>query len=244
MLDCFAVLVYLFLVDLDKHKAVRVVPASSTLATLKVELDSLVSSFKRIDWHSYGDIFSLKLVLAFCNAFYFSNFSLSLQERFHLTPTTVGYLISFQSFVGAMSGILSSSVQSLYTKMYGGRDVTQTRVVHAFGLLAFALLALWGSTSAMMLVVLVAPIGASNAALRDLLTALLFRRCPVSQRGSMVGSAQSLSSMARMTAPLVAGVAVDSAGSAATVALAQMAATAGLVLSVKMAKQTPKRSTR
>lgn len=154
---------------------------------------------KDIDWHIFWDIFLIRFFLSFSSLVYRSNFSLLINQNFGASPVVIGYLISFQGIISAVAGFFTGQVSKIY------RD-SQQELYHGSILMTLALLGLTVAPSLSLLLLCLIPLCISTAVIRVSGSAVTISRCEPSQIGSVTGFGQSISSVARMVTPMVAGV--------------------------------------
>ncbi|KAJ9581713.1 hypothetical protein L9F63_023101 [Diploptera punctata] len=177
---------------------------SSTRNALSEVLQA-VTNLSRINWPVYWDVFALKFLLGFSQAIHYQNFTLILKDMYDITPKWIGYTISLQGFVGAMTGFIAEWI----SKFYKNDENNFHRTLHGFIVLSISFMCISFAPSLMFVVIYLIPLSASASLLRITTSEIIMQRTPPNQRGSLIGSGQSMSSVARMLAPLCSGIAYD-----------------------------------
>jgi MFS family permease len=167
-----------------------------------------VTRLLHVSWSVYWDVFTLKFLLGFALAVHYQNFSLILKEEYGIAPSVIGYTISFQGVVSAAAGFLSGWIGRFYEK-----DKTYTlQMLHGFGVLTFSFILLSLTPNLTFFLMCLIPVSASSSLLRIVTSEIILQRTAPDQRGSVIGSGQSMSSVARLIAPLCSGFAYDMYG--------------------------------
>lgn len=148
------------------------------------------------------DIMLLRFVLGFSTLVFRSSFSLVLEEKFEFTPKYVGYLTSYQGGVSTIAGFLVGHLTLL-----DSNEIHQTFI----GILALflALSGLTISTTVFSLVCSLTLLCIATSFLRVCLSNLLSSRCSKEKMGAVFGLGQSVTSVARMLAPVAGGLALE-----------------------------------
>jgi MFS family permease len=164
-----------------------------------------VTRLSHVSWSVYWDVFTLKFLLGFAQAVHYQNFSFILKEEYGIAPSGIGYAISFQGLVGATTGFLTGWIDRFYKK---DKDHT-LRTLHGFGVLTFSCILLSLAPNLTFFLICLIPLSASSSLLRIVTSQIILQRTEPDQRGSLIGSGQSMSSVARLIAPLCSGLAYD-----------------------------------
>lgn len=162
-----------------------------------------------VNWSVYWDVFTLKFLLGFAQAVHYQNFSLILKEEYGISPSGIGYTISFQGLVGAATGFLTGWMGRFYKK----DNDHVLRMLHGFAVLALSFVFLSLAPNLTFFLICLIPLSASSSLLRIVTSEVTLQRTESDQRGSLIGSGQSMSSVARLIAPLCSGLAYDMFGS-------------------------------
>ncbi|XP_071440012.1 major facilitator superfamily domain-containing protein 9-like [Hetaerina americana] len=190
-----------------------------------------VIHLRGLNWSLYWDAFSLKLMLAFSVSMLFSNYSLSLQERFDLPPSAIGYTISFQSILGAVSGFGAGAVYRMYDE--GPAKLTQ----HGFIVLAVSFSLIVFCSSLWLFMLALAPLVISTSILRTSLSQWSLEQAPPDQKGSVLGAQHSLSALARMSAPFVAGITQSVCGPKGPSLISLFSSLLGIVIASRVSER-------
>ena len=128
-----------------------------------------------------------------------SNFSLMLMEKYDTSPSINGYIISFNSTVSAFVGFFGGYIAKSYNN-------NAKLLFHLSCLLALTLFCLSVSPSLVVFVILLIPLGLTTSVARICGTALTIERTKGHDIGTLMGFQQSCLSVARMLAPILAGL--------------------------------------
>lgn len=164
-----------------------------------------VTYLSHVSWSVYWDVFTLKFLLVFAQDVHYQNFSLILKEEYSSAPSDIGYIISFQGLVGATSGFLTGWTEKFYKK---DKDHA-LRLSHGFGVLTLSYILLSLAPNLTLFLICLIPHSASSSLLRIVTSQIILQRTEPDQTGSLIGSGQSISSVARLIAPLCSGLAYD-----------------------------------
>ncbi|XP_069685454.1 major facilitator superfamily domain-containing protein 9-like [Periplaneta americana] len=164
-----------------------------------------VTHLSQVNWSVYWDVFALRFLLGFSQAVHYQNFSLMLKDHYGITPTGIGYTISLQGLIGATTGFLIGWI----SKFYKNDKDNSIRTLHAFGVLTLSFLFMNLASSLAFFLLCLVPLAAAGSLLRITTSEIILQRTEPDQRGSLIGSAQSMSSIARLVAPLCSGLAFD-----------------------------------
>ncbi|XP_067010305.2 major facilitator superfamily domain-containing protein 9 isoform X2 [Anabrus simplex] len=196
---------YMFVPDVQAETSHK---TSSAQRTLVGEVKKTARLLLEVDWSVYWDVFALKFLLGFSQAFFYTNYSLAIQEKFQVSPKWIGYTISFQGMIGAFSGFLVG----WFNKFYQMDSTFTLRSLHGFLLLVLAYCAVSSAPTLGVFVLSLVPLSVSSSFLRIIGLECVLQRTPLDKRGSVVGSSNSISSIARLVAPLCSGAIHDVAG--------------------------------
>lgn len=162
-------------------------------------------NLSQINWPVYWDVFALKFLLGFAQAVHFQNFTLILKDMYGITPTWIGYTISLQAFVGAIIGFTAEWISKFYK--HDGNNFLRT--MHGFIVFTISFILISFAPSLKFVVLCLIPLSAAGSLLRITTSEIIMQRTAPNQRGSLIGSSQSMSSIARLMAPLCSGIAYD-----------------------------------
>nr|XP_045623138.1 major facilitator superfamily domain-containing protein 9-like isoform X2 [Procambarus clarkii] len=157
---------------------------------------------KDIDWQKFGDIFMIEFFITFATFAYRSSFVLLIDQMFDAGPKIIGYIISFQGIVGALAGFLTGKVSLFY-------DDPTLELFHSSVLQVLSLLGLTLAPTVSLVIVLLIPLSISDTILHTSVSTVLIDRCDPSKIGSVTGFGQCIPAVARMTTPILAGLAQE-----------------------------------
>ncbi|CAL1582046.1 unnamed protein product [Knipowitschia caucasica] len=164
------------------------------------QLSSVGSRIHTVASSDMWDLFLVRLLMAIAIMLYYSNFSLAMEERFSLTPKMTGYLISYSSLLGALSGFLVGPV----TKLYGKN--MHALLFHST-VLTSTLIFLYATAPSVWQVLLTSTFFAISTSIgRTCVTDLELQRGGVQSSGTLIGAGQSVTAVGRVLAPLLSGL--------------------------------------
>nr|CAD7204082.1 unnamed protein product [Timema douglasi] len=188
--------------DADKLYNKQIDTDLSSKKAPHAELLRAVTELANVDWAHYWDVFALKFLLGLAMANFFMQYGLAIQDKFEVSPKWVGYTISFQGTISVASSFSSSWLE----RLYGASDDSRARqMFHSFAVLTISFFLIDYAPSLGMFVIGLLPMSASTSLLRLSTNDMVIRRTPPDKRGSLVGSGNSISSVARLIAPIVSG---------------------------------------
>ncbi|XP_076317379.1 major facilitator superfamily domain-containing protein 9-like isoform X2 [Tachypleus tridentatus] len=206
-------------------------PINTSKAQENAGVMQIIHFIRQIKWLNHWDHLLVRFFLSFAVLIYRSNFALLLEYTFNFSAKTVGYLISFQGIVSAVSGFFVGTLTHWYqyqTKLLLFVAVIQT----------LSLVGLTYAPTTLILMCFLVPLCISNAVGRVSITKITVDRCHKDEIGSVVGLGQSITSMGRLLSPLVAGFAQSISVHGPGVSGAGSAAVGAIILSMMSKKQT------
>jgi MFS family permease len=190
-----------------------------------------------LKWRTYAQYFArpalrplLLQFLFFMLSFttFISGFALFAERRFTWNghpfgPREIGYVFAFVGFLGI---ILQGTLIGRLVRRFG-----ETRLVAAgFSSLAVGYFFLGATTSVVLLLMVAVVAGFGNGVLRPALTSLVTHQSGAREQGVVLGITQSLTSMAAIVAPMVAGLLIEYGMLSAWAWLAAALAAIGLLV--------------
>lgn len=167
------------------------------------QLSSVTSKIRAVASSDMWDLFLVRLLMAIGIMLYYSNFSLAMEERFSLKPKMSGYLISYSSTLGALAGFLVGPV----TQLYGNN--MPALLLHST-MLTCSLIFLYAAAPSVWQVLLSSTFFAISTTIgRTCVTDLELQRGGAQARGTLIGAGQSVTSIGRILAPLLSGLAQE-----------------------------------
>lgn len=164
------------------------------------QLSSVGSKIHIVASSDMWDLFLVRLLMAISIMLYYSNFSLAMEERFSLKPKVTGYLISYSSTLGALSGFLVGPV----TQLYGNN--MPTLLLHST-LLTCSLIFTYAAAASVWQVLLTSTFFSISTNIgRTCVTDLELQRGGLQASGTLIGAGQSVTSVGRIVAPLLSGL--------------------------------------
>jgi MFS family permease len=198
---------------------------------------SLAHKRAALDWRTYAQYFSRPVLrarllqfLCFMLSFstFISGFALFAERRFvwnghPFGPREIGYVFGFVGFLGI---ILQGGLIGRLVRTFGEPRLA----VMGFASLVIGYLGLGFSSSIAALLVVSAIASFGNGVLRPALTSLITHQAGRHEQGVVLGLTQSMTSLASIVAPVVAGLCIEHAHLVVWAVLASALAGIGLVL--------------
>lgn len=164
------------------------------------QLASVCSKIHVVASCDMWDLFLVRLLMAIAIMLYYSNFSLAMEERFLLKPKVTGYLISYSSTLGALSGFLVGPV----TQLYGNN--MPALLLHST-VLTCLLIFMYAAAASVWQVLLTSTFFSISTNIgRTCVTDLELQRGGLQASGTLIGAGQSVTSVGRIVAPLLSGL--------------------------------------
>jgi MFS family permease len=199
---------------------------------------SLAQRREALSWNTYTRYFSrpdlrarLLQFLFFMLSFstFISGFALFAERRFTwgghpFGPREIGYVFGFVGFLGI---ILQGGFIGRLVKTFGESTLTVLGFVSL--VIGYLGLGLAGSISMLLVVSAIASFG--NGVLRPALTSLITQQAGRHEQGVVLGLTQSMTSMASIVAPIIAGLFIEHQHLVLWATLAAALAAVGMVLS-------------
>ncbi|XP_034943816.1 major facilitator superfamily domain-containing protein 9-like [Chelonus insularis] len=219
-----SVIGYIYFRDLPRINSID----QSETKSDSVGIIDAIKNLMNIKWLMFGEIFLLKFMLDMSTGIYHSNYNLKIQEKFDLSPKLSGYTIAFQSLVGVLTGIF---VEDINNKLYKNDENYCKRNLHGFLFMSIAYLGIYFASHLSVFLFWTVILKTSHMFLRIILTDMLMRKCPTNHTGSVTGTANSVSNLARLVTPLLAGLVEDMWEKNSTNFLAAVISTIGVGIS-------------
>ncbi|CAH4031556.1 major facilitator superfamily domain-containing protein 9-like [Pieris brassicae] len=156
----------------------------------------------KVDWSQYWEVFVFKALLGFAMGVYYSNYALYLKTQYELSPKHIGYVISFQGIIGAVSSFLMGYINSYYPN---DKDFSH-RNYHVFLLLSISIFGLCMSSNIMFYSVWLIPMSIGNAVGRLVTLEMILRKSDKEHKGTLIGASNSVASLSGVLSPMAAGL--------------------------------------
>lgn len=165
------------------------------------QLTSVGAQIRMVASSDMWDVFLVRLLMALAIMLYHSNFSLAMEERFHLKPKVTGYIISYSSMLGALAGCLVGPM----TRLYKGN--MSALLLHSTAFTC-SLIFLYAAAGSVWHVLLSSTFFAISTSVgRTCITDLELQRGGNARAsGTLIGAAQSVTAVGRILAPLLSGL--------------------------------------
>ncbi|XP_034834380.1 major facilitator superfamily domain-containing protein 9-like [Maniola hyperantus] len=205
-------------------------PTTSSHSILQSLLSCSKQSFvhlSKVEWSKYSTIFTFQALNSFAMAVYVSNYAPYLKSQYGLSPKHIGYVVSIQGVMGAISSFMMGYINSFYThdKDYSIRNY------HVFLLLSASLLGICLSINIVMYTALLFPLAICNAVGRLVTLEMVLKKSHGDHRGTVIGASNSVRSLAGVVAPLVAGFVGEFFGLAYVIYASLFSTCIGLIMS-------------
>ncbi|KAM9021370.1 major facilitator superfamily domain-containing protein 9 isoform 2-T2 [Ara ararauna] len=168
-----------------------------------IQFTTVLKRIKGIACSDLWDIFLVRLLMSVAILLYYSNFSLALEERFGLKPLFAGYLMSYSSALGVLAGCLLGPITRLY------QHNTYRILLHS-STLTCTLILLYASARSIWMVILSSTFLAFSTTIgRTCIIDLELTIGGNEASGTLLGVGQSVTSVGRILAPLLSGIAQE-----------------------------------
>ena len=148
------------------------------------------------------DMLLIRFVMSLSMLIYRSNYTSMLDYRYGVDAKTTGYIISYGSIVGAISGM---SVGTIYSYV---KDDSKMMLFSAM-LMTSSLFGIAISPSIYTVLICMTPLSLSTAIMRVNSHNLMLKRIKPDEKGAVMGVGDSMTSIARMLSPAIAGFAQE-----------------------------------
>ncbi|KAM9171434.1 major facilitator superfamily domain-containing protein 9 isoform 2-T2 [Pangshura tecta] len=173
------------------------------LQSLWIPLVSVLKRIKSIACSDLWDIFLVRLLMSVAVMLYYSNFVLAIEERFGVKPKLTGYLISYSSTLGALAGFSLGPITRLY------QHNSYALLLHSTALTC-VLIMLYSTAFSIWMVILSSTFLAFSTTVgRTCITDLELTLGGNQASGTLIGVGQSVTSVGRIIAPLLSGIAQE-----------------------------------
>lgn len=148
------------------------------------------------------DLLLIRFVFALGMLIYRSNYTSMLDYRYGVDAKTTGYIISYGSIAGALSGL---SVGTIYSYIKSDAKM----MLFAAILMSSSLFGIAISPNIYTVLMCVAPLSLSTSIMRVNSHNLMLKRIKPEEKGAAMGVGDSMTSIARMVSPAIAGFAQE-----------------------------------
>lgn len=167
----------------------------------------------------------LRFFLTFATLLFRENFTIFLEQRFSISYTAMGRILSFNGIVTTVAAATCGHVSWLYSSI-------AKHVLHATVLLAFSILMATLAPNPVLMTVCLIPMGVATAHLRICVLSLMLMKGQEDQRGMIIGMGDSVASISRMVGPSVVGLLQEWGVYASGYAGSMLAGAAAMVIAV------------
>lgn len=177
---------------------------TNSLAKKKsISVLDFVTLFDKDLWGHLVDVFLMLFLMSLAIIMYRSNYSILLREKYNTSHKTIGYITSLTTIVG----VLASYTVGKIVKMY--KEDLPRLYLHSSILLAICLVALAYSPNLYVLMFFLALMSVASAVARVCCRQIAMSRCHPDEIGVVTGMMATVTSVSRMMAPLLGGIAMD-----------------------------------
>ncbi|KFV76598.1 Major facilitator superfamily domain-containing protein 9, partial [Struthio camelus australis] len=177
--------------------------SGSPLQSSWIQTATVLKRIKGVACSDLWDILLVRLLMSVAVLLYYSNFGLALEERFGVKPKFTGYLLSYSNTVGALAGCLLEPITRLY------RHNTYMILLHS-SILTCTLILLYSSALNIWTVILSSTFLAFSTTVgRTCIIDLELTFGGNQASGTLLGVGQSVTSVGRVVAPLLSGIAQE-----------------------------------
>lgn len=201
------------------------------LSTFQKELTKTVDNLRSVDWKVYGDALSVRFLYGMSVSIYFSNQALYLTEKYDLPHKYVGYIISFISSIGTVTGFTLGYITK---KLYKNDLNCNRRLLHFFSVLTVCFVLLYLAPNIYTFIAVLVPYSISSIIIRIVTMELLLTKSNNNAKGSLSGACNSIMSLARFVSPITSGVIVDVFSENIVMLSASVPALLGTIICVRM----------
>ncbi|XP_038220184.1 major facilitator superfamily domain-containing protein 9-like [Zerene cesonia] len=185
-----------------KKNAAKKNPEHNFLQLIYFNSKQSVEELTKVEWSQYWDMFIFKALLGFSMGVYYSNYALYLKTQYDLTPKHVGYVISLQGIIGAVSSFSMGYINSYYPN---DQDFS-VRNYHVFLLLSISILGLCLSYNIFIYTLWLVPMSIGNAVGRLVTLEMILRKKDKEHKGTLIGASNSIASLSGVLSPMAAGL--------------------------------------
>ncbi|NXQ50975.1 MFSD9 protein, partial [Catharus fuscescens] len=186
-----------------KSASSRAVTNSNFFQSPWVQVATMLKKIKGIACSNLWDVLLVRFLMSIAILLYYSNFTLALEERFEVKPLFAGYLMSYSSALGVLAGCLLGPI----TRLYGHN--TYRLLMHS-STFTCTLILLYASAPSIWMVILSSTFLAFSTTIgRTCTTDLELTVGGNEASGTLLGVGQSVTSVGRIIAPLLSGIAQE-----------------------------------
>lgn len=169
---------------------------------------SLLSSFNafrdahKIEWYAVWDVFTIRFLMSFSLIVYRSNFTSILTYKFATNQLSNGYIQTFNGIVSMVTGFCIDRITPHFSSTSTMNNVFAVILVVSLVMLSVVPV-FW------LYIVAIIPLCISSSILRVTNTTEIANRSGEETRGLVMGLSNTLVSLARAIAPILAGYALE-----------------------------------
>lgn len=203
---------------------------TNILSAIQQELAKTIINLRIIDWKIYGDVFFIRFLFGLSLSVYLSNQALYVTEKYDVPHKYIGYIISFISSIGTITGF---TLGFLTRKLYKNDLNCNKRLLHFFSILTISFGLFYLAPNIYTFVAVLMPYGVSSTIIRIVSMEVVLTK-PNKVKGSLTGASNSIMSLARFVSSITSGVIIDAFGENIVMLLAFAPVLLGTIMCVKM----------
>lgn len=170
---------------------------------------SFITSFKNIPWTLCWDLFLLKLLTVFAVFSFYLNYNTSVSTRYGVSSIVLGYSISLQGVVRAITGFTSPCIYNLFPATFN----TSAKIRVIYLLMMSNLVALYLSPNFYTYLACLVPFNACLSFIRIVNHEVLVERTKIRpNKGIILGAFNNVTAISRSSLPIVSGYLADKYG--------------------------------
>lgn len=186
----------------EKDKTVQL----GLVGSVHQEFAKVANNFKAINWETYWDLFLLKFVMEISFQCFYASFGLVLAAQFSMTQKQIGYMLAMHAFLFVVFNPLYATAK---IKLYSSDKSGIARIRHAFLLLAVTFIGFIFAPNWLIYCFFIVPLSAVRVLADTTFTEILVLRTGETDKGTVMGTFESLISLSAFTTPLILGLATD-----------------------------------
>ncbi|XP_069689614.1 major facilitator superfamily domain-containing protein 9-like isoform X2 [Periplaneta americana] len=212
------------------EKQLKEINTKASVKSVLLKYVQSVTELRDVNWELYWDVYALQFLFDFALTVHLQNFPPVLRDVYNTAPRWIGYTAAMQGAAIVMFGFLSGWINSFYK--YDTNHIQKT--YHGFGMYVLSFLCLSFAPNWNYIFVCLLPLSASISVLRSTILELIKQRSLHDKKKQVVDAEKSVSSAARLCAPLVLGLVYDNYGFPGTSILKIITAGTATVITAKL----------
>lgn len=220
----------------NKEKKAKKTENTTVLNKAYSELSKTFLNLKLVNWEIFWDLFVLKVLLESAAMMFHSSFGPYMMLNFQLSQKQFGYTLALYALSGVVFSILTEHIKS---KFYSDDVSGKKRTYHGLLVMAVSLLTIPMSNSYWAFLTILVVLSSVRPLIDSAATELLLQRTTKDDKGVIMGSYESLMSVAGLIVPLLSGIIIDLWGISSAILCATLPIFASLYVTTKMKESKP-----